>query len=245
MYRRLFGRLLVGLVILLSCGVAPAYAAVPQYIAGSTGVDVSWPKTNCTVPTRYLRSWAIVGVNGGLDFTANPCLRSEVARVSNVTLYANTGWPGLAYGKRYASAPLSCNADNPVCLAYNYGYAAGAYTVKYAASQDVHATMWWLDVETDNSWTDDQLANRAAIAGEAAAIEHYTLIGRIGIYSYPGQWDLLTANWRNGLPNWAASGSLKRTAAKAFCKNENFTGGGTWLTQYTVRLDEDYVCRTE
>jgi hypothetical protein len=245
MYGRLkYCCILATIIALLSVSIAPVYAAVPQYVAGSTGVDISWPKANCRVPTRFLRAWAIVGVNGGLDFTANPCLRAEVARVSTVTLYANTGYPGFAYGQRFATSPRDCHSNSPTCLAYNYGYAAGMYTVEYAASQGIHGTMWWLDVETDNSWTTDPLANRAEIAGEAAAIQHSTVIARIGIYSYPGQWDLITDNWTNGLPNWVATGSLERTVAQAFCRDENFTGGSTWLTQYTVRLDEDYVCQT-
>jgi hypothetical protein len=223
---------------------APVYAAVPEYIAEQTGVDVSWPKANCQVPARFLRSWAIVGVDGGLDFTKNPCLRSEASRVSDYTLYANTGYPDTAFGRHFTATPRHCSRGNMICLAYDYGYANGVYTVKYAASQGLHATRWWLDVETDNSWTNNIYVNRASIAGEAAAIRRETVVGQVGVYSYPGQWDLLTGNWRNGMPNWSATGSLERSVAKSFCKNENFTGGGTWMTQYTVRLDEDYVCAT-
>ena len=220
------------------------YAAVPTYVAGQTGVDVSWPESNCRVPTRFLRSWAIIGVNDGLDFTKNPCLRDETARVSGYMLYANTGYPDNALGHKFTTSPLRCAVGDAVCIAYDYGYADGLYTVQYAASEGIHATQWWLDVETDNSWTNNTYVNRASIAGEAAAIEHATLIGRVGVYSYPGQWDLITGDWHNDMPNWAATGTLSRSVGKAFCKNEDFTGGGTWLTQYTVRLDEDYVCST-
>lgn len=224
--------------------LSSAYAAVPTYVAGQTGVDISWPKQNCRIPTRFLRSWAIIGVDDGLDFTENPCLRNEAARVSGYMLYANTGYPEGALGRRFHTTPLHCASNNMICLAYDYGYANGVYTVQYAASQDVHATQWWLDVETDNSWTTNAFVNRASIAGEAAAIEHETLIGRVGIYSYFGQWDLITDNWRNGMPNWSATGGLARSIGISFCQEEDFTGGGTWLTQYTVRLDEDYVCAT-
>ncbi len=240
-----WSHLLVGTLIIVSFMTAPALAAaVPTYVAGTTGVDVSWPKSNCNVPTKYLRSWAIVGVDGGLDFTKNPCLAGEVARVSNYALYANTGYPEDARGYRYTTYPYNCGANDYACIAYDYGYANGVFTVKYAASQGLHSTMWWLDVETDNSWTDNIYVNRASIAGEAAAIKAETVIGSVGVYSYPGQWDLLTGNWKNGLPNWAATGGLTRADALAFCRGQDFTGGGTWMAQYTVRLDEDYVCST-
>jgi hypothetical protein len=237
--------LMVGVAMITTLLLSvPAYAAVPEYVAGQTGVDLSWPPGNCQIATRFLRSWAIIGVDGGLDFTENHCLRNEAARVSSYTLYANTGYPDSAAGRQYRSFPLRCNAYDTVCLAYDYGYANGVYTVKYAASQGIHATQWWLDVETDNSWTTNIYVNRAAIAGEAAAIRHEILIGKVGVYAAPDQWALLTGNWQNGMPNWSASGSLQRSVGKAYCKGEDFTGGGTWLTQYTIRLDEDYVCQT-
>lgn len=236
---------MMGISMLCCLLAAPVYAAtVPNYVAGQTGVDMSWPKANCRIPTRFLRSWAIVGVDDGLDFTENPCLRAETARVSGYALYANTGYPDDAFGHSFTKAPLRCAKNDAVCIAYDYGYANGVYTVKYAAAEGVHATQWWLDVETDNSWTNNTYVNRASIAGEAAAIKHETLIGQVGVYSYPGQWNLITGNWRNGMPNWSATGSVARSVAKSFCAGEDFTGGGTWLTQYTVRLDEDYVCST-
>ena len=239
-------RLLVAAIVLcILCMPSICMATVPSYVASQTGVDISWPESNCRVPTRYLRSWAIIGVDDGLDFTANPCLRSEAARVSNYVFYANTGYPDDAFGNSFKTTPLRCAANDAVCIAYDYGYANGIYTVKYAASRGLHSTWWWLDVETDNSWTDDVYVNRASIAGEAAAIEHETLIGRVGVYSYPGQWDSITGGWHNDMPNWAATGTKSRSISKSFCTGEDFTGGGTWLTQYTVRLDEDYVCRTE
>jgi hypothetical protein len=94
------------IIVLCILTVPSAYAAVPAYVAGQTGVDISWPESNCRVPTRFLRSWAIVGVNDGLDLTKNPCLRSEAARVSSYSLYANTGYPDNEIGHRYTTSPL-------------------------------------------------------------------------------------------------------------------------------------------
>ncbi|HEV2402671.1 MAG TPA: hypothetical protein VGS08_00535 [Candidatus Saccharimonadales bacterium] len=237
-----FATTIIALSVLYA--TAPVFAVVPTYVQGSTAVDVSWPHGNCHAATKFLRPSAIIGANGGLDFRPNTCLRAEAARFSNVSLYANSGYPGRDYGLRFASTPKHCSRQDNVCLAYNWGFNAGVYAVTYAARQGVHANQWWVDVETDNSWTTNPLYNRASIAGEVAGITHATLFAAVGIYSYPGQWDLITNNWRNGLPNWVATGSASRQIATAECRGDNFTGGGTWLTQYVRTLDEDYVCQT-
>ena len=106
----------------------------------------------------------------------------------------------------------------------------------------MHASTWWLDVENGNSWTDSTQQNRASLIGMIAALRHYTFLPTIGFYSYPGQWNIITGKWKNGYPVWVATGSTHRQDAVAFCKNENFTGGSTWLSQYTVGLDHNYIC---
>lgn len=41
--------------------------------ASSTGLDISWPQCSVKVPTS--QAFGIVGVNGGLATTTNPCLK--------------------------------------------------------------------------------------------------------------------------------------------------------------------------
>jgi hypothetical protein len=234
--------LLTGVVfVVLGLYIPGVVHAAGSYVAGSTGYDISWP--NCSAALPLDKPWGVVGVTGGLNFRPNKCLVDETRWFGNLSLYANTGYPGAVAAQRYGNSPRHCQSQDESCLAYNYGYNAGAYAVQYAASKNIHAAMWWLDVETENSWGDDVLLNRASIQGEYDAIKHYTVIATIGAYSYPGQWDRITGSWRPGWPAWAATGSTERADALAFCHDHDFTGGDTWLAQYTPKLDQNYACQ--
>jgi hypothetical protein len=127
-------------------------------------------------------------------------------------------------------------------LAYNYGYNATLYAVKYADSQLVASTSWWLDVETENSWTTSQVDNKSSLEGAVDALRQHTFLPTVGIYSTPYQWAVITGNWQNHLPSWVGTGSSNLIAAKAACRVQSFTGGGMWLAQYTPSLDIDYPC---
>lgn len=221
---------------------SPVGASASIYPAGSTGVDVSWPAANCNASPAADAAFGIVGVTGGLDFTRNNCLFNESHRFPHLSLYMNTGYPGSKLAKKYANDARHCSAAETNCLAYNYGFAAAQYALLYAASQNIHSTVWWLDVETENSWTKIHRENRAAVEGMMAAIKQSTLFSGIGIYSTPKQWRQIMGDWKNGLPNWVGTGSTKRSTAIAACRTNDFTGGGTRLTQYILTLDHDYVC---
>jgi hypothetical protein len=98
-------------------------------------------------------------------------------------------------------------------------------------------------VERDNSWDDDPLVNRASIQGTYDAIRRETVAARVGIYSYPGQWDVITGAWRPGnIPAWAATGELFAKSALVACNAPSFTGGPVWLGQYTEGLDRNVPC---
>lgn len=235
--------LLTCLVIIAGLIVGmPVADALPDQ-ASSMVPDLSWP--NCTVATAGGATSGIIGVDGGLDFHPNPCLASESKLFNSYALYLNTGYPGPSYAEKYANSPLACSQTDYLCLAYNYGYNAALYSINYANSQSAHSFMWWLDVETSNSWVDNILQNRESLVGMVAAIKKYTLLPNIGFYSYPGQWDLITDNWQNGYPVWVATGSASLVAAVSFCSDENFTGGSTWLSQYTPNLDQNLICSSD
>ncbi|HUS26684.1 MAG TPA: hypothetical protein VMY99_05040 [Nevskiaceae bacterium] len=236
------------LLVIVASSALIAYpvqaAALNPYLQDSTGFDVSWPNNNCVSTLARGAAWGIVGATGGLNFHTNPCLPVEAAWFKHLSLYSNTGYAGLAKAQKYAGWPRHCATDDENCLAYNWGYNAGKYAVKAAAQQNIHASMWWLDVEIENSWSETNvLANRASIQGMADAIERYVVVVTIGIYSYPGQWDKITGSWRPGhWPSWVATGTYDRATALAWCTGHDFTGGGTWLTQYIEVLDRDYAC---
>jgi hypothetical protein len=210
------------------------------YQSQKIGNDVSWP--NCGVASPVGSPFGVVGVTGGLVFYPNPCLFQEAHWFTSLSLYMNTGYAGKDIAKKYASFPIQCNSLDESCLAYNFGYNAGIYAVNYAASQYVHANMWWLDVETENSWSTNTEYNRASLVGIINAIQQHTLLPIIGFYSYPSQWNSITGNWYNGYPSWTATGSDSLQAAMSYC-HQTFNGGPTWLTQYTTRLDDDYACK--
>jgi hypothetical protein len=203
-------------------------------------VDVSWP--NCALKGTNSFSSGIVGATGGLDFKPNPCAGQEAGWFSRYSLYMNTGYPGRAYGLKYLSTPLTCRPSNNDCLAYNYGYNAAKYAVSYADYQAAHSNVWWLDVETDNSWTLSPLVNRNVLAGAIAAVKQIPFVSSIGIYSTPNQWRAITGSWHNLLPEWIGTGSSSRNTALQACSSKSFTGGPIWLSQYTIKLDTDLAC---
>jgi hypothetical protein len=239
----------VGLILALCAAISvsaittPTIEAASIYPAGSSGADVSWPEANCNVSPPSEAAFGIVGVTGGLDFTRNTCLFREAHWFNHLSLYMNTGYPGVKYVRKVAGYPWGCRHDNDSCLAYSYGFDAAQYGLLYAASQNVHSTVWWLDVETENSWTPNKRDNRQAIQGMIDAIRQSIILPTIGIYSTPKQWRVITGGWRNGFSNWVGTGSAKRSVATAACQGSDFTAGGTVLTQYVLKLDHDYVCK--
>lgn len=209
--------------------------------AGPTKIpDVSWP--NCGI--KLARAPAgIVGVTGGLALRPNPCLAAEAANYKNLSVYVNTGYPGLNVASKLQTTPKDCAANDKVCRAYNYGYNSGRYAVDYSLRSGVVAKKWWLDVETENSWNNDIKVNRAALSGMLDSVISFAGKNNVGFYSYPGQWDLLTGHWRNNYPAWAATGSTKLVDAIDACRAPSFSGGPVLLAQYTPNLDTNYICR--
>jgi hypothetical protein len=208
--------------------------------SAQTYYDLSWP--NCSLSQPPSEDSGIIGVNGGLNFKPNPCLAKEAGWFKRLSVYVNTGYPGIEYGRKFLNYPRLCAWDDNKCLAYNYGFNAGRYDIEYASLQGIVADRWWLDVETENSWTTDSDVNRRALTGMVEAISRYAGRERLGFYSFPAQWNLITGNWLNSFPAWTATGSTSRAIALSACNDVSFTGGKTLLTQYTLGLDLNYVC---
>lgn len=230
-------------------GAAIILALVLGWASGSSGTaralgpvpDVSWP--NCTLKNPPLGRYGIVGINGGLALRPNPCLAKQIGWFNRPSVYVNTGYPGSKRAMKFQHFPTNCPSNDDNCLAYNYGYNSGLYDIKYALMQGVIADRWWLDVETENSWSDNVAVNRQALVGIRDALSLYAGQAKIGFYSYPGQWDLITGKWHNGLPAWVATGSRRLDDAKASCRQAAFTGGEVLLAQYVLSLDQNIICR--
>jgi hypothetical protein len=82
--------------------------------------------------------------------------------------------------------PLKCKAINKARFAYNYVYNATVYADNYANQENAHANRWWVDVETDNSWANSKVVNKASILGTVQALESKVPFAVVGVYNYPG-----------------------------------------------------------
>jgi hypothetical protein len=257
---------LAGLCVLL-LSAAPSTgdaAAVP----GTVGYDVSFPQCGSTFPTGG--AFGIVGVNGGRPFGPNPCLgagngASELAWAgASAQLYANTADPGPLLSTHWPNgqtAPKPCNTpDNPGAdtleCHYDYGWnaAADSYATAVAAYVSLGAAgagavttpspvVWWLDVETENSWTTDPSRNVSALQGE---VDYLRSVGaaQIGVYSTSAAWASVTGSTLvfAGLPAWV-SGAASLQEAQSVCTGRAFNGAAIQLVQFPLSgFSGDYAC---
>ena len=125
-------------------------------------------------------------------------------------------------------------------------------TVPVAAQPSAY--VWWLDVETGNSWqsgTADQQMNVADLQGMVQALRDDGVSGAtaVGVYSTSYQWSTITGGSTGaagpslaGLPDWLP-GATTQSGAVSNCSAAAFTGGKVVLTQWTSRsLDADVAC---
>lgn len=234
--------------------------------AEQIGYDISFPQCGGRFPSDS--AFSIVGVNGGRAFTVNPCLGAgdgpsqlEWAGPS-AQLYMNTGNPGPELSKAPWPAgqlvPRFCDPEDLDSLdcAYDYGWNMAAHAYRTAvdayislgwAAPDAQATpvanMWWLDVETGNSWRDETELNVAVIQG---AIDYLGTrnAGGIGIYSMGHMWEAITGGTDAfaDVPNWVAGSSTVRGARRT-CIGPGFSGGVVVLTQYLYDgFDANHRC---
>lgn len=217
MKKLLIGSLLSFATIMVT--TPTALAAKPVGGGGSSapktplGIDISWPQCGKRVPTD--QAFGIVGVNGGIATTTNPCLKDQLVWASKslggtaqdkIQLYVNTANPG---GLNTPSWPQASTPENPfgVCdgsdslaCAWQYGWNRAFEDIRDrfqpAAAQagiDVSPAsyIWWLDVETENTWKlsgseFDTQSNVAVLEGMTAYFN--SVGGRVGLYSTASQW---------------------------------------------------------
>ena len=246
-----------------STGIArpgPESAAKPVKPASTRGFDISYPQCGSPYPTNA--AFAIVGVNGGRVYSPNPCLASQIAWGGGTAaeLYINTGNPGPALSSFWPHGqtfPRFCDAANPdtADCAFDYGWNAAkhSYETALAAYQQLGIsaspalTVWWLDVETSNSWrADDLTLNVAALQGEVAYLRDVAGVTRLGFYSTTYQWGLITGGTKvfAEYPSWGA-GARNERAAKSLCQTTttSFTGGRLAMVQWIESgFDADIRC---
>jgi hypothetical protein len=237
--------------------------------APTVGYDISYPQ--CGGPFPANPAFAIVGVNRGIVFSPNPCLGagngpSELTWAGGVQaqLYASTGNPGPQLSTHWPNGqtfPRECNtggspgSDTADC-AYDYGWNAAADSYQTAvrayislglapagATSTPAANVWWLDVETGNSWRTDVSLNVAALQGAVAFLQSAGAAS-IGFYSTQYQWNQITGGTLafGAHQSWVAGATTSRQA-KNNCGGTAFTGGVVALAQYFAKgFDADLRC---
>ncbi|HEX6596312.1 MAG TPA: hypothetical protein VF045_05220, partial [Acidimicrobiales bacterium] len=179
----------------IAAPLVAALFAVPALAiaAHAHGYDVSWPQCGESLPVDG--EVRIVGVNGGRPYEENPCLGDQyrwAAEAPAAAFYMNTSNPGTAskvvdwYNQKSPNA-LCSRSDEAAC-AYNYGYNAARHAFATAQRETASAGrhMWWLDVETENSWSSDTSLNVADILGSIAYLRTQGV--PVGVYSTGWMW---------------------------------------------------------
>jgi hypothetical protein len=249
---------------------SPTPTPIPSPEVDAVGYDISYPQCGRDYPESF--AFAIVGVDGGRVFTANPCFAPGGRHPSQLAwageeaeLYFNTGNPGPRSSRHWPAGqaePRACGtgsstvADTADC-AFVYGWNAAEDSYRraleaYAQLEWVEAnadrlpadTMIWLDVEVANTWRFDWGRNLATLEGAVAYLESMGT-ERIGFYSTPRMWLRIVGltDAFQDYPGWHA-GARDRQDAERRCREERaFTGGDLVMVQWVEdRLDHNVRC---
>jgi hypothetical protein len=252
-------------VLIVVLAVAAAILAVPGTASAAPttiGYDVSYPQCGSSLPKD--RAFAVVGVNGGLSTKANPCLSTQlawawqssgaVAAQPKAQLYLNTANPGevrnqVSTWPKTGFTPYgTCDGSNSEACSYQYCWERAQYSVTTfllpaAKAADVDtspaAYLWWLDVETTNTW---QSGSAAALARNRATLEGMTTYltsqgAQVGLYSTTYQWNQIAGSvpadsTLAGRSSWLA-GATSLNGARVNCSRSPLVPGGeVTLSQY-------------
>jgi hypothetical protein len=241
---RLLSRTFASLIVaaVLAAGIGTAAVALGRY-----GNDISWPQCGGAFPAKA--GFGIVGVTGGVPFSTNSCLGPEWAWAASAkgapAYYMNLSNPGTASSHWTQSGPRPCSgsATDAGC-AYNFGSNAAAFAFAYASAQtgatSAASHVWWVDVETANTWSSNQGLNVAVIQGALDYLRRHTSKA-VGVYSTSYQWGVITGGVHTNAPVWAA-GASSAASAPASC-GTGFTGKPVKVVQYPAgAYDGDYRC---
>jgi hypothetical protein len=248
---------------IVNVSAAAAYAA--QKSTTPTGNDVSYPQCGKKLPSG--QAFGIVGVNGGLANTTNPCLAKEIvwAQASSgatsqpkVSFYVNTANPGnlVADWPQSNTDPVTgttvtdpygnCTGGDDQACAWQYGWNLADLDAQTRGVPSPSSHRWWLDVETVNSWEASTSNNRADLEGMVA---YFQSIGSdAGIYSTARQWGQIAGTVPSASPldplrDWIP-GARTLAQAKTNCGSAPLTGAGAiTVTQWTTSpADSDFSC---
>ncbi len=243
----------------MMAALAASVAAQGIYTSGATGYDISYPQCGGVYPTLAPGQFGIVGVTSGHAFRHNACFADEYGWASHTmapappaSVYMNLNYAIGKTATGNTSGPVPCAKGDKACQAHNYGWNAAQDAYTYAQGQAsgavVAGTVWWLDIETANSWSSTASLNRADIQGAIDYLQKTHGL-TVGIYSTAAMWRTITGSWdtsTNGLDNTPGHTPLPAwdgVGGTTLCGNTGFTGGPVWLRQSTSNgYDVDTAC---
>jgi hypothetical protein len=151
------------------------------------------------------------------------------------------------YGSTTVNNPYgTCDHSDSVACAYMYGYGKAYDDATIRGVSSPSSYLWWLDVETINSWETNKAANTADLEGMSS---YFQSIGaQIGLYSTSSQWNQIAGTVSASsnlysLKSWIP-GARNQADAQSKCSLPPLTAGGqVTLTQFVSKnLDYDYSC---
>ena len=219
--------------------------AEPSLASLVPGYDISWPQCGKPYPSGPV-AFAIIGINNGRPYTANPCFLHQYRWASrlerNPAVYVNVDYPKA--GRREAlNGPYGvCSEADDWCRAYNYGYGIGREAVSRAVFMGVRPDVWWLDVETNNYWSGDPTYNAQVIRGAVDYFKERRLT--VGVYGTPYQWRIIAGSYAPGLPVWTAGAQgIEGAARRCGDLAHAFGGGRVHMVQYyDYGFDTNFIC---
>jgi hypothetical protein len=233
-------------VIFAALILSPGVAAQGIYTSGWTGYDISWPQCDGPPPATSFYRFGVVGVTSGHAFRNNPCFAAQYGWATGggmapEAVYLNLNEDLGTTSTNGDTGPYGTCREGERCHALNYGYNAASSAYTYAAQvKTFAATLWWLDIETENSWAEDDLTRNQAIVEGAVRFLKEEHGYAVGVYSTQSMWHEITGEWQPGLPAWVGGGVKENPQAKC---GVGFTGGPVWLVQYEDGDDDgDYAC---
>jgi hypothetical protein len=166
-----------------------------SYAPGSYGYDIS--KYQCGTLPPPPHQISIVQVDGGSSAYTNPCLGAEVQWAgAGLNLYTY-----LTYTTSATAAP-GCTDSVGAC---NAGYWAGIHAYNDAVAAGANAGVpWWLDVESDPSWSNNAQLNADFVQGALNALHETEGVADVGIYASPGVWSSIVGSYQPDVPYWMA-----------------------------------------
>ncbi len=230
------------------------------YGPAGDGHDISWPqcRPDGTSSHPATGGFAVIGLNNGRPFTANPCFADEWAWAGALpgrgAVYLNVNAAGPVDPQWAAPGPASCDATatDPGC-GYNWGWHLGSFSISLLPTGPARPFVF-LDVEGDRlsgggpTWQASQAVNAAVIRGLSERLRMAGL--RIGAYSNPLDWSRIAGtppdpalqNW------WFQHPNFDIQPVDNYCDvGGSFSGGAVVLRQYQTAgespvFDHNHPC---